>query len=465
MSSDFTHRMDVPSLEPSVEVDDLGRLPWTDLPDRAAVVVFFADGLKPVLIAITASARNLARRRLTDAADAMQIPGDRTAEGTPLADKKRGRRLNLRSIVREVRAIEVGSAFEAEAVYLRLAREFLPDIHRLAAEKWRAWFVHVDPTAEFPRWTKTNLVSEPGGESGPGLVLARSAGSLVGNTPVGRSGGTPASPGFPDRPGLFLGPFPDKDSAGRFIESVTDCFDLCRFHQILVQSPNASACTYKEMGRCPAPCDGSEGMPEYRGRVAEAASAVCVEGDGTGVATLAERIEEAMREAATRGEFERAATLRNRLNRLGQMRHRSFAQVRRLEECRWLIVQRSTHRECVRVFEMLCGELVCRGDVEATDQERAAVQLQGMAERAMKSGEKPCGRLEGWNLKRTDHLGLAARHLFMPAKKHAGAWVHLGNGHGSGCGVTMERARTAIAATMRGCAVSEAIESREIGEE
>src|SRR6185295_16204268 len=72
--------------------------------------------------------------------------------------------------------------------------------------------------------------------------------------------------------GVFIGPIADKDTAGRLIERTIDAFDLCRYHHLLVQAPRATACAYKEMGRCPAPCDGSETMAGFRARTLAAAA-------------------------------------------------------------------------------------------------------------------------------------------------------------------------------------------------
>ena len=85
-----------------------------------------------------------------------------------------------------------------------------------------AWFVHVDPDANFPRYVKTTDLAA--------------------------------------RTGVYLGPLEDKHAAARLIQLAEDAFDLCRYYNILVESPHAKACAYKEMGKCPAPCDGSISM-------------------------------------------------------------------------------------------------------------------------------------------------------------------------------------------------------------
>src|SRR5436853_125899 len=95
-----------------------------------------------------------------------------------------------------------------------------------------AWFVNVNPDNTFPRYVKTIDLT---------------------------------------RPGIMIGPLQDKHAAARFVQLVEDAFDLCRYYNVLVESPNGRACAYKEMGKCPAPCDGTISMEEYRENVERSA--------------------------------------------------------------------------------------------------------------------------------------------------------------------------------------------------
>ena len=153
----------------------------------------------------------------------------------------------------------MGSSFEADWAYLQIARELLPHAYGALLDKWRGWWVHCNPDAPFPRWVKT----------------ARPYAA-----PMGRAG-------------TYLGPVHDKHAAQRYIESIENAFDLCRYHHILVQSPAATACAYKELGRCPAPCDGSISMDAYRDLVREA-----VECGATGVDERCAQFEREMEAAS-----------------------------------------------------------------------------------------------------------------------------------------------------------------------
>lgn len=434
-----------------------GVLPrWLEMPDQHAVVVFMGDEGKAILIATTSSARDLVKKRLggESAMDRQAEPREpRSGSSKRIPDGERahlaGGSMDLRSVTREVCAVEVGSVFEAEMVFLRLTRAYLPDLCRVVAEKWRAWFVHVDAAAQHPRWTKTNL--SVGGSEGSTVPTA----------------------------GFILGPLPDKDSAGRFLESIVDCFDLCRYHNILVQIPSGIACTYKEMGRCPAPCDGSESMASYRERVRNAAEAVCVGTGSDGASIASTRLEaigaewkDEMLAAAGRGEFELAAALRNRVQRLEKLQHRAFGHVRDIRDCRWIIVQRGTRsgnsaRARIFLFDACgkTGEIERIADVDARNAEEGAKEAAARLEECVTR----TGKVDSLNIdegfeapKSSDDFGLVTRHLFMGAAKRSGAWIHWSKASPN---MPIEALRGALAQIARVRQESAAVETQEIGGE
>ena len=115
------------------------------------------------------------------------------------------------------------------------------------------------------------------------------------------------------RTGELIGPIEDKHAANRLIELVESCFDLCRYYNILVESPNGKACAYKEMGKCPAPCDGSISIEQYR-RMIEWSAKV--------LADPAEYIREQtrrMQSAAAELRFETASKIKAYIDELSQL--------------------------------------------------------------------------------------------------------------------------------------------------
>ena len=254
-----------------------------------------------------ASAGNL-RRSLH-----VRLFGPPVTEGQPQAIPSR-RRADLKQIVRKIRWREAHSAFEIGYEYWRLARVLMPDTYLKQLAFAPAWFVHVDREAEIPRFVAGKVLRSP--------------------------------------PGVDLGPFFTNADATRFIQVLEDGFDLCRYYHILEQAPHGTACAYFDMGKCPAPCDGSIPMSQYRRMIGEALAFA-----GGGREAVCQHIEVSMREAADQQEYEHAGRLKQRLDRLREIEHRSFALARPIEQFNYLIVQRGGGRTRVRPFFVRAGTI------------------------------------------------------------------------------------------------------------
>ena len=82
------------------------------------------------------------------------------------------KRVNYREIVRRIYYRRVDSAFEADVVYLEAARQLFPESYQGMVGFRPAWFIHVDPEATFPRYTKTiDLLPRAGTFIGPGVLM------------------------------------------------------------------------------------------------------------------------------------------------------------------------------------------------------------------------------------------------------------------------------------------------------
>ena len=223
------------------------------------------------------------------------------------------KRVNYRQIVRRIYWRRVDSAFEADAVYLEAARQLFPESYQGMVGFRPAWFVHVNPEANFPRYLKT-------------IELEPRAGELV-------------------------GPVEDKHAAARLIELVEDLFDLCRYYNILVESPNGKACAYKEMGKCPAPCDGSISIEQYR-RLVEWSLATLVDPD-----EMIRQQTRRMQAAATDLKFELAAKIKAYIDAISQLRKGPFRHVRRLKDFAYLALQRGPRDGLAKIFLVAPGRI------------------------------------------------------------------------------------------------------------
>jgi hypothetical protein len=176
-----------------------------------------------------------------------------------------------------------------------------------------AWFVHVNPEAEFPRYVKSTDLTKPG---------------------------------------LYLGPVEDKHVAARLIELVEDLFDLCRYYNLLTEAPNARACAYKEMGKCPAPCDGSISMEQYRHLIEWSARTLVDPADV--VRTHSRR----MHQAAAELHFELAAKIKAYVSQLSQLATGPYRHARWLRDFQFVSFQHGPRAGTVKLFLITPGTIV-----------------------------------------------------------------------------------------------------------
>jgi DNA polymerase-3 subunit epsilon len=358
-----------PPLTIEVEVPPDGEPDLRALPARAGVFVLEGEDGGTLTISVTADLRRRVRARLA--------PPDDDAGPT--------RRMDLRAVTRRVRALTVGSPFEADWAYLQLARERMPGSYATLLDRWRGWFVHCDPDARHPRLTRVGAPGRPG--------LADAGGGVV------------------------LGPFPDESAARQAIEGLEDVFDLCRYHHVLVEAPHGVACAYKEMGRCPAPCDGSVTMDAYRASVRAALDLL----SGPIEEGLAS-IESAMREASATLDYEQAERHRRRLESARRFTRPAFRHVERLERFRAVAVMPGERAGTARLI------LVAGGWIEPW----ADVPIDGADDEVVAAAAALAARLEtaprDLSEAAVQNIGLVCRHLFRPSPGAPGELVMLPRG-------------------------------------
>jgi hypothetical protein len=278
----FEHHLDLP--EPAQPLD-----PKTLPAGRGVCALTDAEGR----LILTLSAENL-RRSLTHR---LQPPDQ---------DKRR-LRADLRAIARRLWWKRTTSAFETSLTYLDVVRRLYPTRYREHLAFGPVWFARADPRETFPRWVADRFAFAP---------------AVV-----------------------DVGPFRDRPSCRRFIELLEDLFDLCRYHDILRQAPNGQACAYKEMGRCPAPCDGSVSMDRYRRSIGASIEFALGKSD----IKLA-LLREAMVSAGKRLQFEKAAHIREQIAQARSILAADGRLQTTPESFRYLVIQRGGGTTRVKPF-------------------------------------------------------------------------------------------------------------------
>lgn len=327
------------------------------IPAKSAVYLMADAADQPIQLLYVRNLRNSLKRRLG---------GNETPSPT--------RQVNYRDLVRRIRWRRVDSAFEADWIYYEAARELFPKSYKGMVGFRPAWFIHVDPDAIFPRFTKCIDLTARGG--------------------------------------MFLGPVEDKHTAARLIELLEDAFDLCRFHNILLEAPRGKPCAYKEMGKCPAPCDGSITMGQYR---------LMIEWSLRVLMQPAPFIEEhtlRMQQAAGELRFESAAKIKAFIGRLLELGKGAFRHVRPLSGFRYVCLQRGAGEKTAKVFLITPGQIeeVFGLIAEPAHLLEWLAEVTADFEKLNTGDELPLSEFG------TDRIGVVTRHLFM-AKHTAGVFL------------------------------------------
>ncbi|NNM87541.1 MAG: hypothetical protein HKL95_03380 [Phycisphaerae bacterium] len=282
------------------------------VPAKPAVYALLDHAGRPILLSSTANLPMALLRRCL----------------LPSAEEFHRRRTNYRQITRWVEYRRVSSTFAANLWFLRAARLLYPDRYRKMLAWKMAWGIVVDLETEFPQLLAVSAAREPTGQ--------------------------------------WLGPFPDAVSARQAIHVLEDTFDLCRYYEVLREAPHGKPCAYKQMGKCPAPCDGSTTMAEYRRSVRMAVeflvgSEATSDSDGMAAAAIRQTWHQAqqvqMRTAAAKLNFLAAARIKARINATASLSGEKLAHVQRLSRLKFLILQPGGTPSWIEPFFFQAGKI------------------------------------------------------------------------------------------------------------
>ncbi|MGC9455423.1 MAG: UvrB/UvrC motif-containing protein [Phycisphaerae bacterium] len=319
------------------------------IPPRRGVALLSGHDEHPIQLLPAADMRSRVRGRIL-------TPDEETRRNMP----------DLGKVTSRVAWKLAAGHFETDLYFFELARRYWPDEYTDMLAFKPAWFVHVDPQAEFPRFERTRRPGE-----------AR---------------------------GRYLGPFPGGKSAQRFCDVIRDGFYLCRDMRTLRKAPHGRPCAYGQMDRCLGACYGRITMEEYRRVVAEAADFAVGRRRGH-----IEELRRRMREASEALRFEQAAACKARLDRLAELDESDFEHVAPLEEFRFVLVQPYTARKA-KVFFADCRR-VTPAEVLAYPPEEAKLDSLLVSARRRLSGDGPEDEAARWR------MGLVCRYLFISPQR------------------------------------------------
>ena len=230
----------------------------SSFPPTRGVVEFQAKDHTTLLLAATGNLRTFIAQRLNESDEP-------------------GARADLAPITARILAQPTGSALEADLLVLERARAVDPDLYAKLTHQNRRALLVMNPDSGTWRTAETETLEATPHERVIGPCLSSKAAHLLG-------------------------------------EALDDVHELCRYPAQLARAPRGIPCAYKDMGRCPGACDGSESMHAYHERFQHALDDASV-----GIDAWAARIEDGIRHASAALDFESAAHAKRHLNTINAL--------------------------------------------------------------------------------------------------------------------------------------------------
>ncbi len=230
------------------------------------------------------------------------------------------KRLNLRDFARGIRYRLTGSPFEQTFTYYQHAKDRFPKRYRDLMRLRPAAVLKVNLRNAYPRCYVTRRI--PVDESG---------------VPTG---------------GAYYGPFASRRSAQAFSERVLDLFKVRRCQIKIRRDPTFPGCIYSEMKMCLAPCFAGCSKEEYDVEVQRLVR--FLETSGGSMRTA---IEEEREKASQQLDFERAAALHKKVEKLDEVLRGRPELTRRIRDLDAVILQRAAEDQTIGVFAVRGGRL------------------------------------------------------------------------------------------------------------
>ena len=256
--------------------------------------------------------------------------------------EERTRRLNLRNRVRWIEYTLTGSDFESGFVLYQTLREAFPKTYSNRLRLRFAPLVKLHLENEYPRASVTTRLGR--------IWVSGHSGKNV-----------------------YYGPFESRAAAEKFMNDALDFFKMRRCVDDLHPDPSFPGCVYSEMKMCLAPCFRGCSDAEYRTEVVRVEDFLDSRGESLKRQMAAERDD-----ASARMEFETAAAIHARLDKLAPVLQQLPEFVRRIDQLHAVIVQRSANQASpsasVALFRVDLGALAGPFEFPISDPEHAKSQ-------------------------------------------------------------------------------------------
>jgi excinuclease ABC subunit C len=230
------------------------------------------------------------------------------------------KRLNLRDFARLVRYRITNSAFEQSLTYYQIAQQRFPKRYRDLMRLRPSPVLKINLKNAYPRCyvTRHIAVNEQG-------------------VPTG---------------GIYYGPFASRRAAQSYADSVLDFFKVRRCQIKIRRDPSFPGCLYSEMKMCLAPCFAGCSKEEYDLEVNRLVGFL-----ETGGGSLRATYEQERERASEELDFERAAAIHKKLEKLDDALRTGPEVARRIQDLDAVILQRMAEEQTIGIFGVRGGRL------------------------------------------------------------------------------------------------------------
>jgi excinuclease ABC subunit C len=280
--------------------------------------------------------------------------------------EERTKRLNLRDRVRSIEYTPTGSDFESGFLLYQVLRKVFPETYSNRLRFRFAPLVKLHLENEYPRASITTRLGRLSGKN------------------------------------MYYGPFLSRLAAEKFLNDALDFFKMRRCVDDLNPDPKFPGCVYSEMKMCLAPCFKGCTDDEYRAEVVRVEDFLDSRGESLKRQFAAERDE-----ASTKLEFESAAAMHARLDKLTPVLQQMPEGVHRIDQIKAVMVQRSSQPESVVLFRVDAGAIAGPLEFPISSQEHTKSQsMEARIQAALST--LPAAELSG-TIERMEHLAMLKR--------------------------------------------------------
>ena len=286
-----------------------------------------------------------------------------------LGPPEQSRRLNLRDRVRSIEFTPTGSDFESGFLLYRVLRSAFPKTYPDRLRLRFAPLLKLHMENEYPRASITTRLGRTGGRS------------------------------------LYYGPFLSRTAAEKFANDSLDFFKMRRCVDDLHPDPEFPGCIYSEMKMCLAPCFKGCSDDDYRTEVGKVQAYFDSSGD-----SLVREITAQRDHASSSLEFENAAALHTRAEKLKPVLGQLPEIVRRIDQLNAVVVQSSAVPESVAFFLVDAGLIA--GPLTFPIQATEHTKSQSMESRIQAVLATPPAGAAKTALETMEHLALLKRWFY-----------------------------------------------------